>query len=52
MNTFIVFKYVNLILWKENYILGRIDLKVLGIWGEAELIFKDLGIKGKIFSGS
>ena len=30
MYSFIVFKYVNLILWKELYILGRIGLHFEG----------------------
>ena len=33
MYSFIVFKYVNLILWKELYILGRIGL-YFGGFGE------------------
>ena len=56
MYSFIVFKYVNLILWKEQYILNRENCLIFwGIWGEAELI---LGIwgggggKGKILLGS
>ena len=59
MYSFIVFKYVNLILWKELYILGRIGLhfggfgeKLNWIWGAKEkhfqgaevlLSFRDLG---------
>ena len=37
------FKYVILILRKDKYILGRIGLYFLGIWGEAKLF---LGIWG------
>ena len=48
MYSFIVFKYVNLILWKENYILGRIGLY---FWGESELILR-IWEQRKIFSRS
>ena len=51
MYSFIVFKYVNLILWNEFYILGRIGLH-LGDLGRGWINFKDLGSKGKIFLGS
>ena len=44
----IVFKYVILILRKEKYILGRIDL-FLGIWGEAGLFLGIWGAKAKYF---
>ena len=49
--SFIVFKYVILILWKDKYILGRIDLY---FWGSVEklVFFRDLGSKGKILLGS
>ena len=52
MYSFIVFKYVNLILWKELYILGRIGLHFWGIWGEAELILRIWGAKEKYFQGA
>ena len=52
MYSFIVFKYVNLILWKELYILGRIGLYFRGIWGAAELILRILGAKEKYFQGA
>ena len=39
------FKYVNLILW-ENWLI------ILGIWGEAELIFRIWGAKEKYFQGA
>ena len=51
MYSFIVFKYVNLILWKENYILGRIGL-YFWEFGEKLNNFKDLGSKGKYFQGA
>ena len=38
--SFIVFKYVNLILWKEKYILGRIGLY---FWGFGEKLYYFLG---------
>ena len=52
--SFIVFKYVILILRKERYILGRTDLY---FWGSHSLgrswsIFRDLGSKVKILLGS
>ena len=46
MYSFIAFKYVNLILWKEKYILGRIGLY---FWGEAELISRIWGAKENTF---
>ena len=49
MYNFIVFKYVNLILWKEKYILGRIGLYFGGFGGEAELILWILGAKKNTF---
>ena len=49
--SFIVFKFVILILRKEKYILGRIDLYVWGS-GEKLVYFRDLGSKGKILLGS
>ena len=52
MYSFIVFKYVILILRKDKYILGRNDLY---FWGSGEkLVFFlwDLGRKGKILLGS
>ena len=49
MYSFIVFKYVNLILWKEKYILGRICFLFLGIWGEAELILRIWGATKSTF---
>ena len=52
MYSFIVFKYVNLILWKELYILGRIGLYFGLIWGEAELILRIWGAKEKYFQGA
>ena len=51
MYSFIVFKYVNLILWKENYILGRIGL-YFWEFGEKLNNFKDLGSKEKYFQGA
>ena len=49
--SFIVFKYVILILRKEKYILGR---NYLYFWGSGEMLvyFRDLGSKGKILLGS
>ena len=52
MYSFIVFKYVNLILWKEHYILGRIGLYFWGFWGEVELILRIWGAKEKYFQGA
>ena len=52
MYSFIVFKYVNLILWKELYILGRIGLHFGGFGGEAELILRIWGAKEKYFQGA
>ena len=52
MYSFIVFKYVNLVLWKEKIQFRENWLIFLGIWGKAELILRNLGSKGKIFSGS
>ena len=49
--TFIVFKYVILILQKEKYILGRIGLYFWG-FGEKLNYFRDLGSKGNILLGS
>ena len=40
---------MNLILWQEKYILGRIGLY---FWGEAELILRILGAKEKYFQGA
>ena len=37
---------MNLILWKEKYILGRIGLY---FWGDAELILRILGAKENTF---
>ena len=44
MYSFIVFKFVNLILWKELN-----GLIFWGIWGEAELILRIWGAKKNIF---
>ena len=52
MYSFIVFKYVNLILWKELYILGRIGLYFGGFGGEAELILRIWVAKEKYFQGA
>ena len=49
MYSFIVFKYVKLTLWKENYILGRNGLY---FGGEAELIIRIWGAKKKYFQGA
>ena len=49
--SFIVFKYVILILRKEKYILGRIDLYFEDL-GRSWSICRDLGSKGKITLGS
>ena len=49
--SFIVFKYVILILRKDKYILGRNDLYFWGS-GEKLVFFRDLGSKGKILLGS
>ena len=49
--SFIVFKYVILILRKEKYILGRIDLYFSGS-GEKLVYFRDLVSRGKILLGS
>ena len=49
--SFMVFKYVNLILWQEKYILGRIGLYFWG-FGEKLNLFKDFGSKGKYFEGA
>ena len=43
---------MNLILWKEKYIFGRIGLYFWGIWGEAELILRIWGAKEKYFQGA
>ena len=45
MHSIIIFKYVNLILWKK-YILERIG-SYFGGFGEKLNMFKDLGRKGK-----
>ena len=52
MYSFIVFKYVILILWKELYIFKKNGLIFGGDLGRSGINFKDLGSKGKIFSGS
>ena len=52
MYSFIVLKYVNLIIWKENYILGRIGLYFWGLGGEAELILRIWVAKEKYFQGA
>ena len=44
-------KYVNLVLKKEKYILGRIDLNFWG-FGEQLNYFGDLGSISKILLGS
>ena len=49
MYSFIVFKFVNLILWKGNYILGRFGLY---FGGEAELILRIWGAKEKYIQGA
>ena len=49
--SFVVFKYVILILRKEKYILRRMTC-VLGNSGRSWSIFRDLGSKGKILLGS
>ena len=44
---------MNIILWIENFLLGRIDI-FLGIWGEAELFLGIWGAKanrGNYFKG-
>ena len=46
--SFIVFKYVILIIRKDKYILGRIGLYFLG-FGEKLNFFRDLGSEGKYF---
>ena len=46
--SFIVFKYVILILQKDKYILGRISL-YFGDLGRIWTTFRDLGSKGKYF---
>ena len=47
-----LFRHVNLILWKEKKCILRENwLKVLGIWGEAELILRIWGAKEKYFQG-
>ena len=51
MYSFIVFKYVNLIIWKK-YILVRIDLYFGGIWREADFISGIWGAKAKYFQGA
>ena len=51
MYSSVVFKYVNLILWKENTFYGELAC-ILGIWGEAELILKIWGAKEKYFQGA
>ena len=43
--------YVNLILWKDKYILGRIDL-YFGEFREMLTLFKEFGGKEKILPGS
>ena len=52
MYSFIVFKYVNLILWKELYIFKKNGLIFWGIWGEAELILRIWGAKERYFQGA
>ena len=52
MYSFIVFKYVNLPIWKEKYVLGRIGLFLGGFLGEAELILRIWGPKEKYFQGA
>ena len=48
--SFIIFKYVILILLKEKYILGRIGLYFWDL-GRSWTIFRDLGSKAKYFKG-
>ena len=48
--SFIVFKYVILILRKDKYNLGRFGLYFWGIWGEAELFLGILGANANTFS--
>ena len=50
--SFIVFKYVNLILWKEKYILGRNGLYFWGFGEKSELILRIWGAKEKFFLGA
>ena len=50
--SFIVLKYVILILRKEKYILGRYGLYFGRFWGEAELILKIRGAKANYFHGA
>ena len=47
-----VFKYVNSILWTENYIIGRIGLYFWGFGGEAELFLRIWGAKKNYFQGA
>ena len=47
--SFIVFKYVILILRKDKYILGGICLYFWGFWGEEELILEIWGAKANTF---
>ena len=52
MYSFIVSKYVNLIIWKEFLHFRENWLIFLGIWGEVELILRILGAKEKYFQGT
>ena len=52
MYSFIVFKYANLILWKEKINFRENWLIFLGIWGEAEIILGIWGSREKYFLGA
>ena len=52
MYSLIVFKDVNLILWKENIYLRKNWLIFWGILGEVELILRIWGAKRKYFQGA
>ena len=52
MYSFIVFKYVNLILWKEKYILGRIGLYFWGFGEKLNYFLRIWGAKEKYLQGA
>ena len=52
MYSFIVINYVNLILWEEKEVLGRISFLFLGHWGEAGLILRIWVAKANYFQGA
>ena len=51
LSSFIDFKYLNVILWREKNILGRIGLYFCG-FGENRINFRDLWNKTKYYQGA